>query len=90
MRYIASEIDGQKSAREIKSVHLLVAIRWMVSAWQEVKPEVITRCFKHVGMYPDESEVIEIDDPFAGEEELEMETLRSKICGATYISKPLC
>lgn len=80
MRYIASEIDGQKSASEIiKSVHLLMAIRWMVSAWEEVRPEVITRCFKHVGMYPDEAEAIEIDDPFAGEEELEMETLLSKI-----------
>ena len=80
MRYIASEIDGEKSASEIiKSVHLLMAIRWMVSAWEEVKPEVITRCFKHVRMYPDEAEAIEIDDPFAGEEELEMETLLSKI-----------
>ncbi|XP_068704078.1 uncharacterized protein [Montipora foliosa] len=80
LRYIASEIDGEKSASEIiKSVYLLMAIRWMVSAWEEVKPEVITRCFKHVGMYPDEAEAIEIDDPFAGEEELEMETLLSKI-----------
>ena len=80
LRCIASEIDGQKSASEIiKSVHLLKAIRWMVSAWEEVKPEVITWCFKHVGMYPDEAEAIEIDDPFAGAGELEMETLLSKI-----------
>ena len=80
LQYIASETDGQKSASEIfKSVHLLMAIRWMVSTWEEVKPEVITRCFKHVGMYPDEAEAIEIDNPFAGEEELEMETLLSKI-----------
>ena len=54
-----------------------MAIRWMVSAWEEVKPEVIARCFKHV--YPDEAEANEIDDPFAGEEELEMEILLSKI-----------
>ena len=76
LRYIASEIDGQKSASEIiKSVHLLMAIRWMLSAWEEEQPEVITRCFKHVGMYPDEAEAIDIDDPFADEEELEMETI---------------
>lgn len=49
-----------------------------MSAWEEVKPEVITRCFKHVGVYPDEAEAIEIYDPFAGEE-LEMEILLSKI-----------
>ena len=36
-----------------------------------MKPEVITRCFKRVGMYPDEA--IEIEDPFAVEEKLEME-----------------
>ena len=45
------------------------ATRWMARTWEEVKPEVITRCLKHVGMYPDEVEAIEIDDPFAGEEE---------------------
>ena len=44
-----------------------------------MKPEVITRCLKHLGMYPDEVEAIEIDDPLAGEEGLEMETLLSKI-----------
>lgn len=57
-----------------------MAIRWMVSAWEE-KPEVITRRFKHVGMYPDKAEPMEIDaDPFAGEEVVvEMEALLSKI-----------
>jgi len=35
-----------------------------------VKPEVITRCFKHIGMYPNKAEAIEIDDLFAGAEEL--------------------
>ena len=49
-----------------------------MSAWEEVKPEVITRCFKHVEVYPDEAEAIEIYDPFAGEE-LEMEILLFKI-----------
>lgn len=37
------------------------------------------KCFKHVGMYPNEAEAIEIDDPFPGVEELEMETLLSKV-----------
>ena len=68
LRYIASEIDGQKSLSEIiKSVHLLTAIRWMVSAWEEVPSEVISNCFKHVGMYPDQETEMG-DDPFAGEE----------------------
>ena len=73
LRHVASEIDGKKTASEIvKSVNLLMAIRWMVSAWEEVPSEVISKCFKHVGMYPDEEMEMD-DDPFAGEELLEIE-----------------
>ena len=84
LRYVVSrtdDADGPKKASEIvKSVHLLMAIRWMVSAWEEVKPEVITKCFKHVGMYPDETEsMLTEDDPFDGEELLELQDLLSKM-----------
>ena len=84
LRYVVSQIDdadGPKKASEIvKSVHLLMAIRWMVNAWEEVKPEVITKCFKHVGMYPDETEsMLTEDDPFDGEELLELQDLLSKM-----------
>ena len=48
----------------VKSVNLLMAIRWTVSAWEKVPPEVISKCFKH-GMYPDK-EIEMDDDPFAG------------------------
>ena len=62
----------------MKSVNLLMVIRWMVSAWLEVVSEVISKCFKHVGMYPDE-EMEMNDDPFAGKELLEIEELLSCI-----------
>ena len=79
LRHVASEIDGKKTASEIvKSVNLLMAIRWMVSAWDEVPSEVISKCFKHVGMYPDEEMEMD-DDPFAGEDLLEIEDLLSRI-----------
>ena len=49
LRHVASEIDGKKTASEIvKSVNLLMAIRWMVSAWEEVPSEVISKCFKKI------------------------------------------
>lgn len=85
LRHVVSAVDGQKSASEIiKGVNLLMAIEWMVTAWEEVKPEVITRCFKHVGMYPEEEEAMEVDDdPFAGEEELDMKELLNKISGTS-------
>ncbi|XP_068671032.1 tigger transposable element-derived protein 6-like [Montipora foliosa] len=79
LRHVASEIDGKKTASEIvKSVNLLMAIRWMVSAWEEVPSEVISKCFKHVGMYPDQETEMD-DDPFAGEELLKIEELLSRI-----------
>lgn len=86
LRYIVSQIEGGKKASEIvKSVNLLMAVRWMVSAWEEVRPEIIIKCFRHVGMYPDEQERMnadEDDDPFAGEELLDaLETRISQVPG---------
>ena len=63
----------------VKSVNLLMAVRWMVKAWEEVSAEVITNCFKHIGMTADEEMSMEMDDdPFAGEELLEIEELRHR------------
>jgi len=47
-----------------------MAVRWMVMAWEEVKPEVIVivKCFKHVGLYREKTGTDEDDDPIAGEE----------------------
>ena len=57
-----------------------MAIRWMVSAWDEVSTDAITKCFKKVSMYP---EVLSTDnsdnDPFEGEELMELQELLSHI-----------
>ena len=51
--HIISQVDGQKNVSNmVKSINLLMAIKWMVESWNDFKPEVITECFKHVGMYP--------------------------------------
>ena len=50
----------------------------MVSAWEEVKLEVITRYFKHAGMYPNEA--VEIDDPFVVKENTLRRSSRWKLC----------
>ena len=76
LRHIVSQVDEEHSASEIvKSVNLLMAVRWMVNAWNEVKSEVISKCFRHVGMDLDEDD----DDPFAGEELLDLEALVQKM-----------
>lgn len=97
LRYVASQIDVKQCASDIiKSVNLLMAVRWMVSAWEEVKPEVIIKCFKHVGMHPEENHAEEDDDPFAGEELLDLNELVAKVSGeknvdaATYVTDADC
>ena len=53
LRHIISQVDSQKNVSDIvKSINLLMAIKWMVESWNDVKPEVKTKCFRHVGMYP--------------------------------------
>ena len=52
-----------------------------MSAWEEVKPEVIIKSFKHVGMNPEENQAEEDDDPFAGEELLDLNELVAKVSG---------
>ena len=53
----------------------------MVGAGGEAKPEVVTKGFKHVGMYPEKHEGAreEEADPFAGEELLDLQQLVTKV-----------
>ncbi|XP_068742381.1 tigger transposable element-derived protein 6-like [Montipora capricornis] len=86
LRYVASQIDVKQCASDvIKSVNLLMAVRWMVSAWEKVKPEVIIKCFKHVGTNPEENQEEEDDDPFSGEELLDLNELVAKVSGETNV-----
>ena len=86
LRYVASQIDVKQCASDvIKSVNLLMAVRWMVSAWEEVKPELIIKYFKHVGMNPEGNQAEEDDDPFAGEELLDLNELVAKVSGETNV-----
>ena len=81
LRHIVSQVDGEHSANEIvKSVNLLMAVRWMVNAWDEVKCKVVSNSFRHAGMYPSAMELDEDDDDlFAGEELLDLEALVQKM-----------
>ena len=74
-------MDGEKTASDIvKSVNLLMAVRWVVSAWEEVPAAVVSKCFKKVGMYPVENlNAEEDDDPFEGEELMDIPELLSHI-----------
>ena len=58
----------------------------MVSAWEEVEPGVTVKCFKHVAMYPEEKDnSYEDDDPFAGEDLLDLDEKVREVSGDATI-----
>ena len=49
------------------SVNILLAIKWIKEAWEEVGPDTIGNCFRHCGAILDVEHQIEreLSDPFA-------------------------
>ena len=70
LRYVLSKIDEcEKASDVVKSINILIALRWAAKAWSLVKPETITKCFRKAGILNVDHEVIshELDidnDPF--------------------------
>ena len=81
LRYVLSKIDECDSASEVvKSVDILVAIRWVALAWSQVAAETISKCFRKAGILDEELDVVtrgEVDlDPFIeADERMELEGL---------------
>ena len=83
MCYVVSKIDECETASGVvKSVNILVALRWVALAWHEVKPETITKCFRKAGILDNVLDVVGLDgadgsvDPFVEvDEDLEMQDL---------------
>ena len=85
LRYILSKIDECDTAADVvRSVNILMAIRWVAKAWTLVTEEVICKCFKKAGMLTDDMDVVsagleEGDDPFSDcDLQREMESLIDK------------
>ena len=51
LRYILSKIEECETASDVvKSVNILIAIRWVAQAWSKVKAETICKCFRKAGV----------------------------------------
>ena len=58
LRYVLSKIEECDTASDVvKSVNILVAIRWVATAWANVKEETVAKCFRKAGIL-DSLEVI--------------------------------
>ena len=70
LHHVISQMNStQLSASGItQTVDILMAIRWIKVAWEQVKSSVIVNCFKHCGAIP-EGVTEDEQDPFADIEE---------------------
>ena len=85
LSYVVSKTDECDLATDVvKSVNILLALRWVALAWNEVKSDTITKCFRKAGVLNDVLEVVGLDhagadgsvDPFADiDEDLELQHL---------------
>jgi len=85
LRYVLSKIDECDSASDVvKSVNILVAIRWVAIAWSQVTAETIMNCFRKAGILDRELDVVSLgieddSDPFfEADERTELEDLIEK------------
>ena len=66
LRHTLAQIDGSDltASTIVKSINVLMAIRWIKQAWDELKPQTVVNCFKLCGGLPQEQESDK--DPFEG------------------------
>ena len=70
LRYVLAKTDECETASDVlKSIHILMAVRWVAQAWEKVQIETVCKCFIKAGILDQElgvvtREVEEGDDPF--------------------------
>lgn len=63
-----NEGTSDNASTIIKSVNVLVAIRWIKQAWEDVSATTIKNCLRHCGAFPTQEKSTtesQSDDPFA-------------------------
>ena len=68
--FITAKVEECSTAHEVvMSVDVLIAVRWVVQAWESVSSETIKKCFRKAGILDKDFGVVSQDvledDPFA-------------------------
>jgi len=89
LRYVLSEIDECDAASDvIKSINVLVAIRWVAMAWSMVRAETISKCFQKAGILSDSLDVVahpledDVDPFLEADARMEIQSLIEKMMPA--------
>ena len=53
----------QSASEMVKSIDILMEIRWVKQAWEDVTSSTITNCFNHCGIHEVQND--DNEDPFA-------------------------
>ena len=62
-KYVLSKIDECRTATDVvKSVNILIAVRWVAKAWSMVKAETISKCFKKAGILDSSMDMVTRDE----------------------------
>ena len=66
LRHVVLQLDSTElsASRITQTVDVLMAIRWIKIAWEQVKSSVIANCFKHCGAIPGDITEGDEQDPF--------------------------
>ena len=75
LRHVLAKIDECSCASEVvKSINVLVAIRWVAMAWSKVQEETIQKCFRRAGVLNSDLTVVvrNEEDPFLAADECEV------------------
>lgn len=84
LRHVLAKVDERDSATDVaKTVDMLTAVRWVALAWDKVKPDTISKCFRKAGILNSAMDVItctgvqeETADPFLiADESMELQNL---------------
>ena len=63
LRYVLERIEDCETVTDVvKSVNILMAIRWVSEEWKEVKPDTTKKCFRKAGILADDMAVAHIPD----------------------------
>ena len=90
LRYILTKIDECQTASEVvKSVNILIAIRWVAQAWSMVTVQTISKCIRRAGILDSEMGIVscdmEEDDPFlAVDEEADFVSLMNNVVPISF------